>query len=103
MSSLAGCTESLPKAESFWEEFGTIKIVDDIFEPVTWHHQRRPFIRALTCKTTKTHRGWPAEPPPTIKSVQYFYEEERQRESERERVQEDGKIPLSSSPYSPAC
>jgi hypothetical protein len=57
MSSLAGCTESLPKAESFWEEFGTIKIVDDIFEPVTWHHQRRPFIRALTCKTTKTHRG----------------------------------------------
>jgi hypothetical protein len=31
--------------------------VDDIFEPVTWHHQRRPFIRALTCKTGKTRRG----------------------------------------------
>jgi hypothetical protein len=31
--------------------------VDDIFEPVTWHHQRRPFIRALSCKTGKTHRG----------------------------------------------
>jgi hypothetical protein len=29
-------------------------IVDDIFEPVTWHHQRRPFIRALICKTIKT-------------------------------------------------
>jgi hypothetical protein len=31
--------------------------VDDIFGPVTWHYQRRPFIRALTCKTTKTRRG----------------------------------------------
>jgi hypothetical protein len=31
--------------------------VDDIFEPVTWHHQRRPFIRALTCKIGKTRRG----------------------------------------------
>jgi hypothetical protein len=25
--------------------------VEDIFEPVTWHHQKRPFIRSLTCKT----------------------------------------------------
>jgi hypothetical protein len=30
--------------------------VDDIFESVTWHHQRRPFIRVLTCKTGKTRR-----------------------------------------------
>jgi hypothetical protein len=35
----------------------TAPIVDDIFEPVTWRHRRRPFIRALTCKTTKTRRG----------------------------------------------
>jgi hypothetical protein len=44
--------------------------VEDIFEPGTWHHQRRPFIRALTCKTGKARRGWPSKPPPTIKSVQ---------------------------------
>jgi hypothetical protein len=31
--------------------------VDDIFEPVTWHHQRCPFIRVLTCKKGKTRRG----------------------------------------------
>jgi hypothetical protein len=31
--------------------------VDDIFDPVTWHHQRRPFVRDLTCKITKTRRG----------------------------------------------
>jgi hypothetical protein len=71
----------------------SILIVGDIFEPVTWHHQRRPFIRAPTCKTAKTRRGWPAEPPPTIKSVQYLCEEGRQKESERERVQERGKNP----------
>jgi hypothetical protein len=35
----------------------TAPIVDDIFEPVTWHHHRRPFVRALTCKKTKTRRG----------------------------------------------
>jgi hypothetical protein len=80
----------------------TAPIVVDVFEPVTWHHQRRPSIRAPTCKTAKTRRGWPAEPPPTIKSVQYLCEEGRQKESERERVQErDKKTPLSSSPYSP--
>jgi hypothetical protein len=55
-------------------------LVGDIFEPVTWHHQRRPFIRALTCKTIKTRRGWPAEPPPTIKSVQYLKKREKRRE-----------------------
>jgi hypothetical protein len=55
------------------------------FEPMTWYHQRRPFIRALTYKTAKTHRGWPAEPPPTIKSVQYLCEEGRLRERERKR------------------
>jgi hypothetical protein len=56
--------------------------VEDIFGPVMWHHQRRPFICALTYKTTKTRRGWSAEPPPTIKLVQYLREEERQRERE---------------------
>jgi hypothetical protein len=61
----------------------TAPIVDDIFEPVTWHHHRRPFVRAPTCKTIKTRRGWPAEPPPTIKSVQYLCEEGRQREKEK--------------------
>jgi hypothetical protein len=37
--------------------FSCTSSVEDIFEPVTWHHQRHPFIRALTCKTGKTRRG----------------------------------------------
>jgi hypothetical protein len=45
---LVGATTSFPQ---------TAPNVDDIFEPVTWHHQRRPFIRALSCKIGKTHRG----------------------------------------------
>jgi hypothetical protein len=81
--------------------FGLLKVVDDIFEPVTGHDQRRPFSPVLACKTGKTRRGLTGEPPPTIKSVQYLCEEERRREREREKVQEDEKIPLSSSPYSP--
>jgi hypothetical protein len=32
-------------------------LVDDFFEPVTWHDQRRPFLPALACKTGKTRRG----------------------------------------------
>jgi len=28
--------------------------VDTNFCPVTWHHQRHSFVRALTCKITKT-------------------------------------------------
>jgi hypothetical protein len=69
----------------------TAPIVDDIFGPVTWHHQRRPFIRALTCKTTRP-AGVPAEPPPTIKLVQYLCEEERERERERERMIDPAQI-----------
>jgi hypothetical protein len=35
--------------------------VDDIFEPVTWHHQRRPLFYVLACKTRKTRRGLAGE------------------------------------------
>jgi hypothetical protein len=44
----------------FWVIFGNefyLTVVNNIFDPVTWHHQRHPFIRALTCKTEKTRRG----------------------------------------------
>jgi hypothetical protein len=32
-------------------------LVDDIFEPVTWHDQMRSFFPVLACKTGKTRRG----------------------------------------------
>jgi hypothetical protein len=32
-------------------------LVDDIFEPVTWHDQMRLFFPVLACKTGKTRRG----------------------------------------------
>jgi hypothetical protein len=35
--------------------------VNDIFEPVTWHHQRRPLFYVLACKTRKTRRGLAGE------------------------------------------
>jgi hypothetical protein len=38
-----------------------ISDVDDIFEPVTWHHQRRPLFYVLACKTRKTRRGLAGE------------------------------------------
>jgi hypothetical protein len=31
-------------------------VVDDIFEPVTWHDQMRSFFPVLACKTGKTRR-----------------------------------------------
>jgi len=40
-----------------------------------------PSSEPWPAKQQRPAGGWPAEPPPTIKSVQYFYEEERQRES----------------------
>jgi hypothetical protein len=60
----------------------TAPIVDTNFCPVTWHHQRRPFARVLACKTVKTRRGWPAEPPLTVKSVKCLKKGERERKRE---------------------
>lgn len=34
-----------------------MEIVDVGFFTVTWHHQSRPFVHVLACKTTKTSRG----------------------------------------------
>jgi hypothetical protein len=36
-------------------------IVDAIFGPVTWQHQRRPFICVLACKTKKDPQGLAGE------------------------------------------
>jgi len=61
-----------------------ILFVDAIFCPVTWHHQRRPFVRVLACKTAKTRRGLAGEASPTVKSVKCLKKGERERERERE-------------------
>lgn len=69
-------------------------IVDDNFRPVAWHHQRRLFIRALTCKTTKTHRGVAggASSDDQVSPV-FVRGEERERERGRESS-EDHESPL---------
>jgi hypothetical protein len=72
----------------------TAPIVDTNFFPVTWHHQRRPFARVLTCKTVKTRRSWPAEPPPTVKSVKCLKKGERERELEKKFVSNRFLYPL---------
>jgi len=38
-----------------------LETFDDIFEPVTWHHQRRLLFYVLACKTRKTRRGLAGE------------------------------------------
>jgi hypothetical protein len=72
---LAEATTSFPQ---------TAPNVDDVFEPVTWHHQRHPFIRALTCKTGKTCRG--------VAGRASSDDQVKRRERERERERERGRV-----------
>jgi hypothetical protein len=79
-----------------------ILFVDAIFCPVTWHHQRRPFVRVLACKTAKTRRGLAGEASPTVKSVKCLKKGEREKERERERERErEWKKILSNSSDTP--
>jgi hypothetical protein len=55
---------SSTKYQSLWakpEPKNSTFSVGDIFEPVTWHHQRRPLFYVLACKTRKTRRGLAGE------------------------------------------
>lgn len=81
--------------------------VDDIFEPVTWHHQRRPFIRALTCKTTKTRRGVAgrASSDDQVNPI-FIWRGETEREREREKMALENRSFFNNfcTPfYIPAC
>jgi hypothetical protein len=70
--------------------------VGDIFEPVMWHHQRRPFIRALTCKTIKTRRGV-ADGASSDDQVNPVLKEEG--EEERERLVDPASNDFSLLPF----
>jgi hypothetical protein len=66
-----------------------------------WHGMIRGVLWSL-CWPAKQERpagGWPAEPPPTIKSVQYLCEEGRQRESSRERKKSSCQVVLIALLY----
>jgi exosome complex RNA-binding protein Csl4 len=69
---LVGATTSFPQ---------TAPIVDAIFCPVMWHHQRRPFVRVLACKTRKTRRGLADEASSDGQVSQVSKERRRRRKS----------------------
>jgi hypothetical protein len=60
-------------------------LVDAIFCLVTWHSQRRPFVRILACKTAKTRRELAGEASSDGQSVKCLKKGEREREREREK------------------
>jgi hypothetical protein len=76
--------------------------VDDVFEPVTWHHQRHPFIRALTCKTGKTCRGV-AGGASSDDQVSPVFVRREERERERGRVFNPPLIILIPPFYTHVC
>jgi len=69
------------------------------FCPVTWHHQRRPFVRVLACKTRKTRRGLAGRASSDDQVSQVFV-----RKGEKERERELERIIDSNTPfYTPVC
>jgi hypothetical protein len=92
---LAEATTSFPQ---------TAPNVDDVFEPVTWHHQRHPFIRALTCKTGKTCRGVAggASSDDQVSPV-FVRREEKERERERERESIQSSFNNFDTPFLYSC